>query len=164
MTTETKKPVDVREVTLLSLRDMIAAVEAGEVIVSIKVSRDLNGVYRVEVLLSRGAQLEPFEFNGIKAPTPPLAAPIGVYTGDGQRSKQMPYVDPSPESIAAYEAWGNGGVKVALAADGEPRCEKTLGNGNADANPCGGSCVRKHGHSGLCCCEGGFGVPGGCPM
>ncbi len=69
-----------KEAMLQALRGIVAAIEGGADVASSKVSRDAHGWYQVEVLLSRGAQLEPFSFNGIQAPPP---APIGVYEGDG---------------------------------------------------------------------------------
>lgn len=56
----------------------------------------------------------------------------------------------------AYDEWAKSGVAVEPAGEGEALCPKQ--------SRCGGACVRKAGHEGLCLCGGDSdNVPGTCP-
>lgn len=78
-------------------------------------------------------------------------------------------------SMARYQYWATSPKEVVEiyksnqssvepAEDNELKCNKCLAYGCEDAPICGGKCIRKYGHDGLCLCQGDYdNIPGNCP-
>lgn len=70
----------------------------------------------------------------------------------------------SAKAAEFYERYMAASEPVEPAQAGEPLCGKMHQKGDADGPCCGGECVRKAEHEGLCLCAGDDdNVPGTCP-